>query len=163
MTVVGIPAYNHPELLRESLNSLKMQTYKKFFVIVVDDCSEEKLENICNEFKKDLHIVYLRQDKNMGPGCARQRIIEWCDKHKIEYVTFLDSDDMLMPHALSVLMWEANHNLADVICTPITIEADGTHHLIELSNCNTWTHGKLYRVSYLVKNASGKASYANFK
>lgn len=96
--------------------------------------------------------MYLRQNKNKGPGAARQRIIDWCKDHRIEYVTFLDSDDMLMPHALSVLMWEANHNLADVVSTPITVETNDTHHLIELTECNTWTHGKLYRVNYLVNN-----------
>lgn len=152
MLGIVIPAYKRPECLREALWSLVSQTNKKFFVIVVDDASPEPLEPICKEFEKLLHIKYVRQNENGGPGIARQAGLELCYKANFDLVMFLDSDDKLYPHAIARLTYEINHNMADLASSAIWSEdKNGTGNIIEANN-KTWLHGKIFRTSYLKNN-----------
>ena len=65
MLGIVIPAYKRKECLREALQSLVLQTYKKFFVIVVDDHSPEPLEPVAKEFEDTLHIKYIYLPENL--------------------------------------------------------------------------------------------------
>lgn len=55
---VGIPTYNRPEGLRQTLECITRQTYKNLEIIVSDNCSlESETEAIVREFMaKDSHI-----------------------------------------------------------------------------------------------------------
>ncbi|PNV62605.1 hypothetical protein C0033_08590 [Clostridium sp. chh4-2] len=47
-----VPNYNHEKYLRERLESIYQQTYSKFEVILLDDCSTDKSRNILEEFAR---------------------------------------------------------------------------------------------------------------
>lgn len=152
MLGVVIPAYKRRDCLREALQSLVGQTFKKFFVIVVDDHSPEPLEDIVKEFEDKLHIKYVYAKENGGPGAARQIGLEVCYKSNFDLVMFMDSDDILLPQAISRLTYEINHNNADVVSSAIWAEDKfGTGSKIAATN-KTWMHGKIYRASYLKNN-----------
>lgn len=154
MLAVIIPAYNRPDCLREALQSLTTQTMKMFMTIVVDDCSQEDLKSVCDEFKGKLRITYLHQAVNGGPGMARQRGIEAAANAHIEFITFLDSDDLLMPHALERLKYEIAHRGDDYVVSPISVEQKHSTGFIlngeEASKI--WLHGKIFRTSFLMEN-----------
>lgn len=149
MLGIVIPAYKRPECLREALWSLVNQTNKRFFVIVVDDASPEPLQPICDEFDDKLHISYIRQEINQGPGAARQKGLEICYNSNFDFVMFMDSDDKLFPQAVARLTYEINHTNSDLVSSEIWSEdKSGMGYKIESEN-KTWLHGKIFRTSYL--------------
>lgn len=154
MLAVIIPAYNRPDCLREALQSLTSQTMKVFMTIVVDDCSQEDLKSVCDEFKDKLRITYLRQTVNGGPGMARQRGIEAAANAHIEFITFLDSDDLLMPHALDRLKYEIAHRGDDYVVSPIAVERKHSTGFVLSGEeaSKIWLHGKIFRTSFLMEN-----------
>jgi glycosyltransferase involved in cell wall biosynthesis len=152
MLAIVIPAYKRPECLRQALESLTVQTNKKFFVVVVDDASPEPLEPVVKEFENKLRIRYLRQEENGGPGVARQTGLDFVHKHNIDLIMFMDSDDMLFPNAVDRLTREINRSMQDVISSGIWAESKQGHGNSLHAKNRTWTHGKIYRVKYLIDN-----------
>ena len=83
---VIIPTYNRYEFLKRALQSVLNQTYLPKEVIVVDDGSNDKTQDIQNYFPS---IKYIYQD-NSGVSSARNLGITNASH---EWLTFLDSDD----------------------------------------------------------------------
>jgi glycosyltransferase involved in cell wall biosynthesis len=83
-----IPVYNRPQEVDELLDSLTKQTFKNFEVIIVEDGSQIRCEEIVNKFKTALPVKYFFKD-NSGPGLSRNYGAE---KATGEYIIFLDSD-----------------------------------------------------------------------
>ncbi len=65
---VGIPTYNRPDGLRNTLRAITNQTFKNIEIVVSDNCSENPLvQEVIEEFKKmDSRIVSFRQQSNIG-------------------------------------------------------------------------------------------------
>jgi glycosyltransferase involved in cell wall biosynthesis len=83
-----IPIFNRPDELQELLESFEKQTYTDFEVIIVEDGSMLKCEDISNNFSKVLNIKYFYKN-NEGQGFARN----FGAKHAIgTYLVFFDSD-----------------------------------------------------------------------
>ena len=149
MVNIIIPYYNDKEGIQDALESLKNQTKKMFVITIVDDNSSEDIQEIVDEFNKTLNIRYLRQEKNLGPGMARQRGINACNNF-IDYIMFLDSDDILYPRAVEILYREAKRNNADVVSSDIMVEQKyNPGRVLKAQNSTTWTHGKIYRLDFL--------------
>ena len=151
MLAIVIPAYNRSNLLIDALDSLVCQTKKRFITVVVDDNSEENLQEVINKYNERLHIVYLKQSRNMGPGAARNRGLQWCIDRNIELVMFLDSDDLLFPKAVERLTKEIGITNSNVICSVIQGENSQKGPFTVENSETVWTHGKIYRVSFLKK------------
>lgn len=91
---VIIPVYNRESLLEECINSVILQSYKNFEIILVDDGSTDSTVNICrNLCEKDSRIKLFEADHG-GVSAARNLALE---KAQGEYVFFLDSDDVIHP------------------------------------------------------------------
>lgn len=86
---VIIPTYNRAQSLSRSIQSVLGQTYKNFELIIVDDGSEDNIEEVIRGFN-DSRIKYFRHDVNLGGSAARNTGIK---NSTGEYVAFLDSDD----------------------------------------------------------------------
>lgn len=64
---IGMPVYNDKDFIEQSLQSLLIQTFKNFVLIISDDCSTDGSAEICLEYAKiDRRIKYLRQPQNLG-------------------------------------------------------------------------------------------------
>ena len=83
-----IPLYNRPAEIKELLESLVQQTYKHFEVVVVEDGSTEKSEDIVASFRDRLEVKYFFKE-NSGPGLSRNYGAE---RASGDYFIFLDSD-----------------------------------------------------------------------
>ena len=154
MLAVIIPAYNRPDDLRNALKSLTLQTKSRFMTYVIDDCSTEDLESVCDEFKGQLHIYYFRMKENGGPGMARQYGLDIAARSHIDLVMFLDSDDMLYPNAISKLSYEINHRMDDYVVSPISVESQLEPGYVMTAEyaARTWLHGKIFRIDFLTQN-----------
>lgn len=84
-----IPLYNAEKYLERCLSSLFRQTCSSFKIILVNDGSMDKTEDICMRYINDDRIEYIRQ-KNSGSGKARNAGLKIANT---SYVTFLDCDD----------------------------------------------------------------------
>jgi len=153
MLGIIIPVYNRADDLRMALKSLVAQTKNRFIVFVIDDAStDHNIKSVCDEFKS-LHIQYSRLPINGGPGIARNYGLFLAEKMRIDSVMFLDSDDMLTPNTVERLSYELNHTKCDLIVSDIVVEHKySPDNLIEGPHALTWTHGKIYRMSFLKQN-----------
>jgi GT2 family glycosyltransferase len=95
-----IPTYNRAALLDETLDSVLSQTYPNWECIVVDDGSTDETEAVVSSFGDAFQLI---RQANAGPAVARNRGVA---QAKGEAILFLDSDDLLRPYALDVLVNE---------------------------------------------------------
>ena len=97
MVSVIIPTKNRCDLLRETLDSLRSQTYSDWEALVVDDGSEDGTIEML-ESSADERIRFFKRDRTPAgaPVCRNIGV----ENAQGEYLVFLDSDDLLLPHAL---------------------------------------------------------------
>jgi glycosyltransferase involved in cell wall biosynthesis len=93
---VVIPVYNRHQLIKKSIDSALDQLFEDYEVIVVDDGSTDGTVSVLESYDGRIRLL---QQRNRGPGAARNRGIEAA---RGEYVAFLDSDDQWFPWTLSV-------------------------------------------------------------
>lgn len=94
---VIIPTYNRPHFLKRAIESVLNQSYKKIEIIVVDNCSENRVEHLVSDFH-DSRLVYHFNNKK-GPSAARNLGIKVASG---EYISFLDDDDEYTPQKLEL-------------------------------------------------------------
>ena len=87
---VIIPNYNKDEFLAEAINSVINQTYKNWYLYIIDNHSTDNSVQIINKFSnlKNIKIILLK--KNKGPSFSRNYGMRIS---KSKYISFLDSDD----------------------------------------------------------------------
>lgn len=93
------PSYNAENYIRDTIESVRKQTYHDWELVIADDCSTDRSREIIEEYvKKDDRIrgVYLKE--NGGAAIARNSAL---DAAKGRYVAFLDSDDQWKPDKLA--------------------------------------------------------------
>lgn len=151
MLEIGIPVYNAKETLAKALDSLVAQTQNNFIVCLsIDgDGNSDFYRNLAKEYiRRGLKMRIIDSKENGGPGIARQRIL---DTTQCDYIMFLDSDDMLMPRAVSLLYTQAKTGNYDIVRSSFIREEKGKQDIMLPQNINTitWFHGKIYKVSYL--------------
>ena len=88
---VIIPVFNRPQEIKELLESLTQQTNQDFEVVVVEDGSTTRSENIVDEYRERLKIQYVYKP-NTGPGPSRNAGVRHA---RGQYVVFFDSDCIL--------------------------------------------------------------------
>ncbi len=89
---VIMPVYNGADHIAAAIESVLIQNYPKFELIIVDDGSTDNTKEHILHFK-DERIRYLYKE-NGGPSSARNLAI---NKSKGRYIMPLDSDDMMTP------------------------------------------------------------------
>ncbi len=94
---VVIPVYNRTHFLKNALESVFLQSYKSFEVIVVDDGSEVDLFSAIRPYLPK--IKYIKIPENKGVSFARNVGIE---ASEYDFVAFLDSDDIWLPNKLEL-------------------------------------------------------------
>ena len=107
---VIIPVYNRPNEIEELLGSLTKQTYSKNFeVVVVEDGSSLKADEIVQSFSKKLNIQYFFKE-NSGAGASRNFGMT---KATGNYFIIFDSDCIIPPHYLEEIEKQLTQNFTD--------------------------------------------------
>ena len=106
---ICIPTYNREHFLKETLDSVFAQTYKDFEVVIVDDGSTDGTKEMLE--KNGYNVRYYWQ-RNAGDAAARNKLIELASG---EYISFLDSDDLLYPDAIKKMVGAIPENSKDTI------------------------------------------------
>ncbi len=111
---VIIPIYNRPNEIDELLDSLIKQTYPNFEVLVIEDGSSERCENIISKYENKLNVQYFFKE-NSGQGFSRNFGFE---KAKGDYFIVFDSDCLIPDHYFQSVEDFLNVNAADAFGGP---------------------------------------------
>lgn len=101
---VIIPVYNAAPWLSEALDSLKVQTYPDFEVIMIDDGSTDNSSEICRRYSDSDSRFRIISQPNSGVSNARNRGV---DESVGEWICFMDADDIMPCYALEALIKSA--------------------------------------------------------
>ena len=91
MITVGIPIYNAEAYLEDAINSVLVQSFKNFELILVDDGSTDKSLEIAKSFK-DPRITVVTDGKNRKLPYRLNQIINIA---KYDYIARMDADDLM--------------------------------------------------------------------
>lgn len=124
-----VTSYNYEKYILKTLESIKSQTYRNFEIIIVDDCSNDNSCKIIEEFiseNQDLKITLIKQSSNQGQMAS---MIRGLDIAQGQFVSFIDSDDILMPdYAKHHIRVHLETSVAFTSCQIIEIGEDDEIH-----------------------------------
>jgi glycosyltransferase involved in cell wall biosynthesis len=95
---VVIPTYNRARLLPKTLDSVFAQRYPHYEVLVVDNCSTDDTEAVLAPLVQAGKLRYIRHDRNYERARSRNTGMR---EAKGDFLTFLDSDDLMYPDNLA--------------------------------------------------------------
>ena len=97
---VVMSVYNGSCYLRESIESILNQTFTNFEFIIINDCSTDNSWEIINEYaKKDLRIILINNQENIGLTKSLNKGLKIA---KGEYIARQDADDISLPDRLLI-------------------------------------------------------------
>ena len=112
MISVIVPVYNVEEYLEECLDSIQCQTYKNIEVILVNDGSTDSSKDICEKYCEKDNRFKLFCQPNKGLSATRNRGM---NESEGEFISFVDSDDILKEDMLEQLMKQMSVEEVDIV------------------------------------------------
>lgn len=109
---VIVPAYNVADYLEECIKSITEQSYTNWEMLIIDDGSQDTTGEIADRLAATDGRIRVVHQENRGLGAARNTGI---NKSRAPYMTFIDSDDLVAPHAFKLMMESAVASDSDVI------------------------------------------------
>lgn len=111
MISIIVPVYMVEKYLEPCIESILTQSFSDFELLLIDDGSKDRCPMICDKYaRKDWRIKVVHQD-NQGLSAARNTGI---DLAKGDYITFIDSDDVVTKDHLKILYTLLRTNNADI-------------------------------------------------
>ncbi|MEH1895476.1 MAG: glycosyltransferase family 2 protein [Nostoc sp.] len=111
---IGLPVYNGEKFIKEAIDSLLAQTFEDFELIISDNASTDKTEEICRAYaEKDKRICYYRNDQNIG--CARNfnRVFKLSSG---EYFKWAAYDDLHAPDFIKKCVEVLDQDPSIILC-----------------------------------------------
>ena len=90
---IVLPIYNSEKYIKDSLESILNQTYKKLEIILINDCSTDRTKELIDGYK-DNRIKIINNEANMGISRSLNKGISLA---KGVYIARMDSDDICIP------------------------------------------------------------------
>ncbi|MEM2614446.1 MAG: glycosyltransferase family 2 protein [Nitrososphaerota archaeon] len=111
---IGMPVYNGERFIRQALDSLLAQDYENFELIISDNASVDKTQEICLEYAaRDKRIRYYRNEKNMGAVWNFNRVFELS---KGKYFMWAAHDDLWDKTYIRKCVEALEQNPSAVLC-----------------------------------------------
>jgi len=97
-----LATYNGEKYLKEQLDSLFLQTYQEFDILIRDDCSKDSTVEIIKEYEK----IYPKRIKlivdeigNLGSSKSFMKLLEYSNS---DYIMFCDQDDIWLSNKIEI-------------------------------------------------------------
>lgn len=118
---IVVPVYKVQKYLVRCIESILLQSFGSFDLILVDDGSPDDCGKICDDYAKNDSRVIVIHQKNQGLSMARNAGIDWAlQNSESEWITFIDSDDWIHKDYLKLLYETAiNYDVDLSICNCI--------------------------------------------
>jgi glycosyltransferase involved in cell wall biosynthesis len=120
---VVIPCYNGARFLRDTLESVLVQTLPPREVLVVDDGSTDDSAAIAKSYGPPVRVI---RQPNQGESVARNRGLE---EAKGDWVAFLDADDLWLPEKLAEQAKHISDQVGAVCSGTIIRHPDGREEI----------------------------------
>lgn len=92
-----LPTYNKASYLDLTLSGYKLQTFKNFEIVIVDDGSQDNTKEVASKYMDKLNINYIYQ-KNKGRAAAKNTALQQVIG---DYIIFTDDDRIPDPDFIS--------------------------------------------------------------
>lgn len=122
---IVLPVYNGEEHISEAIESILLQTYKNWELIIVNDCSTDSTLDICEDYgKRDKRIVVVSNNENKK---LPKSLNVGFERASGDYYTWTSDDNMYKPSALKKMVDRLQHDstLAMVYCDYTEIDENG--------------------------------------
>lgn len=106
-----VPVYNVADFLAECIDSIMRQSYQNLEIIIVDDGSTDNSGKICDEYALQDNRINVIHRKNGGLSAARNTGL---DSATGEYVSFIDSDDIVHHQYIETLYTNIHNSKSDI-------------------------------------------------
>lgn len=144
---VIVPVYNVERYLRECVDSILGQRYQNTEILLIDDGSTDNSGKICDEYAvKYPERVKVLHKRNGGLSSARNAGL---DMAKGEYVSFIDSDDKILPEMYGDMVEAMERYNVDIVTSDFLPWDAG--HKIKITKDKSYT-GTSERALSLVLN-----------
>ena len=167
LTVV-IPVYNVEKYLKRCIESILIQEWKNYDILLVDDGSIDNSPQICDDYAKAYDFISVIHKKNGGLSAARNTGISHAEG---EYVYFPDSDDWIEPDTFIALAevvesqkfdiisfnrefvkGEEDAIVSDSLVTQVFEGKDAFVQMLKHSYITGFANDKIYRKSLFIDN-----------
>lgn len=109
---VVVPIYNTEKYLVECVEHILKQTYQNIEIILVDDGSTDNSGEICDAFMMQDERVRVFHQENQGAAQAKNMGISVA---KGQYITIVDSDDVVKENMIEILYQQVQEKSADIV------------------------------------------------
>ena len=131
---IVVPCYQNGQTLERTVKSIQAQTVKDWELIAVDDGSRDDTLSVLTRLAENESRMRVLHQENGGVSAARNAGMALAQG---EWLSFVDADDHLLPHALEHLLAMADAN-ADIVCGAYEIrfaDDEGKIEKIEKHGC----------------------------
>jgi glycosyltransferase involved in cell wall biosynthesis len=152
LVTIGMPVYNGANYIAEALESVLSQTFADFELIISDNGSTDRTEDICRAFAdRDARVRYVRNERNRGAAWNYNRTFALSDSL---YFKWASHDDLCAPQFLEKCVSVLNSRGPQaVLCYPRTLLIDAAGHVTEhyLDNMDLAFAGPVKRLHHVLK------------
>jgi glycosyltransferase involved in cell wall biosynthesis len=145
-----MPVYNGERFVRPALESILVQDYENFELIISDNASSDTTGNICQRYADlDARIRYVRNETNLGASPNHKRVFEMA---RGDYFKWAAHDDECLPNLLSRCMSvfrEAPQSVVLVYPQSLIIDEEGRvirEYCVSIEAKDSRPHRRLARV-----------------
>lgn len=142
-----LPVYNSEKFILNCVNSILIQTYRKFELIIIDDGSTDKSKEILKKIKDKDNRIHVITTDHKNPGEARNVGINFA---KGDFITFIDSDDYIHPQYLEIMLKTINTHNSDIVLVQATLTKELFNEYGEFRNYDVkkLTQDKLFNLFF---------------
>jgi glycosyltransferase involved in cell wall biosynthesis len=127
--------YNGEKYINEQMDSLLVQDYNSYEILVRDDGSTDRTLNILEEYKQKTDRLAIIKGRNIGVVRSFFNLVQE-SKKDVHYLAFCDQDDVWkkdkISRAVQLIESDGNNNVPIMYCS-ITINVDEMLNIISLS------------------------------
>ena len=91
VVAICIPYYEKYEFLFRLIESIKMQTFREFIVVVTDDSADDRIKDYIDSLGE--YYVYARNEKRKGPTANCNYAMELGRRYNPRYIKVMHQDD----------------------------------------------------------------------
>lgn len=100
MVTVAMVTHDSARFVVDAIGSVLAQDFRDFELLICDDCSQDRTWQLASRFRDD-RIRAVRNERKVGEYANRNQAVRMA---RGEFVIFVDGDDYLYPHGLSVMV-----------------------------------------------------------
>lgn len=159
---VIIPVYNADAFLDRCLDSVLTQTYYELEIILIDDGSNDRSAEICDDYALKDERVHVIHKENSGVSSTRNVGIDNADGN---YILFIDADDYIEKNMIAEMLSCAEKNSSDIVMCGYSIDKNSNAESAQMDYLMSYTDPKEIKAGlisrYYTDNHNGLYSLWN--